>query len=302
MDPRIVFMGTPEFAVESLDALVKSGFNVVGVVTAPDKPAGRGMKLTTSAVKQYAQQHSLHILQPVKLKDPEFLAALKSLNADLQVVVAFRMLPEVVWNMPPLGTINVHASLLPKYRGAAPINWAIINGEKESGVTTFKLSHEIDTGNLLLQQKVTIEEDDDAGALHDKLKVIGAELLVKTVKGLINNEIVEMPQRGDEVSHAPKLFTDTCRIDWNKPAQQIHQLIKGLSPYPAAFTTLNGKNFKIYKSAVSAGEGSGIPGEHDTDHRTYLRFRAADGYVYAKEVQLEGKKKMPIEDFLKGFR
>lgn len=302
MQPRIVFMGTPEFAVASLDALVKAGYNVVGVVTAPDRAAGRGMKLKTSAVKQYALEHSIHILQPEKLKNAEFVAALKELKADLQVVVAFRMLPEVVWNMPQMGTINVHASLLPKYRGAAPINWAVINGEKESGVTTFKLSHEIDTGNILLQHKVPIDPDDDAGTLHDKLRDAGAHLLIDTVHGLVNGELKEQPQEETAVTHAPKIFTSTCRINWNKPSQEIHNLIRGLCPYPAAFTEVNGKIFKIYKSSFVIEAALKYPGEFETDRKTYLRFRTSDGFIYANDVQLEGKKRMQIEEFLKGFR
>jgi methionyl-tRNA formyltransferase len=302
MKPRIVFMGTPEFAVASLDALIKAENNIVGVITAPDKPAGRGMKMNESAVKKYALAHSLNILQPEKLKDAEFLKQLKELNADLQIVVAFRMLPEVVWNMPPMGTINVHASLLPKYRGAAPINWAIINGEKETGVTTFKLTHEIDTGNILLQQKVYIEDDDDAGSLHDKLKDAGAALLVRTIDGLVNNSLAEQPQSGDTVIHAPKLNTETARINWKQPAQKIHNLIRGLSPYPAAFTTMKGKVLKIYKSDFKTVRASVAAGEYETDNKTFLRFAASDGYIYAKNVQAEGKKRMDIEDFLRGFR
>ena len=302
MKPRIVFMGTPEFAVASLDALMMAGHNIVGVITAPDKPAGRGMKMNESAVKKYAVEHSLNILQPEKLKNPEFLAQLQELKADLQVVVAFRMLPEVVWNMPPMGTINVHASLLPKYRGAAPVNWAIINGEKESGVTTFKLTHEIDTGNILLQKKVKINDDDDAGALHDKLKEAGAELLIKTVNGLADNSITGQPQIGDEIIHAPKLNTETATINWNLPSENIHNLVRGLSPYPGAFTLLKNKVFKIYKSGFETGVTSVAPGEYETDNKSYLRFAAIDGYIYAKEVQAEGKKKMNIEEFLRGFR
>src|SRR5688572_19640495 len=274
MKPRIVFMGTPDFAVASLDALIKAGHNIVGVITAPDKPAGRGMKLNESAVKKFALEHSLKILQPEKLKNPDFLKQLKELRADLQVVVAFRMLPEQVWNMPPLGTINVHASLLPKYRGAAPINWAIINGEQQSGVTTFKLTHEIDTGNILLQQKVKIEEDDDAGSLHDKLKYAGAELLVKTVEGIVENKITGQPQPQGATLHAPKLNTETAKINWNLPAEKIHNLIRGLSPYPAAFTELKGKVFKIYQSGFKIITPSVSPGEYETDNKTYLRFAA----------------------------
>jgi methionyl-tRNA formyltransferase len=295
-------MGTPEFAVASLNALVMAGHNIVGVITAPDKPAGRGMKMNESAVKKYAVEHSLNILQPEKLKNPEFLAQLKELKADLQVVVAFRMLPEVVWNMPPMGTINVHASLLPKYRGAAPINWAIINGEKESGVTTFRLTHEIDTGNILLQEKVKINDDDDAGALHDKLKEAGAELLIKTVNGLADNSITAQPQKGDEIIHAPKLNTETAKINWSLPSENIHNLVRGLSPYPGAFTLLKDKVFKIYKSAFKTGPTTVAPGEYETDSKSYLRFAASDGYIYVKEVQAEGKKRMNVEEFLRGFR
>jgi methionyl-tRNA formyltransferase len=302
MKPRIVFMGTPEFAVASLDALVKAGHNIVGVITAPDKPAGRGMKMNESAVKKYAVEHALHILQPEKLKNLEFLSQLKALNADMQVVVAFRMLPEAVWNMPPMGTVNVHASLLPRYRGAAPINWAIINGEKESGVTTFKLTHEIDTGNILLQKKIAIGEEDDAGTLHDKLKDAGAELLVKTVDGLMNNSITEQPQTGDASVHAPKLNAETSRINWNEGGEKIHNLVRGLSPYPGAFTILRGKVFKIYKSEFKAVKPSVPRGDFETDQKSFLRFAAADGYIYAKNVQAEGKKRMDVVEFLRGFR
>ncbi|RYZ20344.1 MAG: methionyl-tRNA formyltransferase, partial [Chitinophagaceae bacterium] len=240
-DLRIVFMGTPEFAVASLHALVMAGCKVVGVITAPDKPAGRGMKLQESAVKKYATEKGLTILQPDKLKNPQFLEELKSLKADLQIVVAFRMLPELVWNMPPMGTVNVHGSLLPQYRGAAPINWAIINGEKETGVTTFKLKHEIDTGDILLQERIAIGENETAGELHDKMKEVGAKVLVETVKGLAEGSLVEHPQLSAlesiafEIKHAPKIFTETCKIDWNKPVADVHNLIRGLSPYPGAF-------------------------------------------------------------------
>ena len=308
MKPRIVFMGTPEFAVASLDALVKNGHNIVGVITAPDKPAGRGMKMNMSAVKKFALDNSLNILQPLKLKDPSFLSQLKERDPHLQVVVAFRMLPEVVWNMPPLGTINVHASLLPAYRGAAPINWAIINGEKETGVTTFKLTHEIDTGNILLQERVKIDDDDNAGSLHDKLKIAGAELLVKSVDGIVNKSIQEKAQgdliagTNNHIPHAPKIFTETCRINWNKTAVEIHNLVRGLSPFPGAFTELQGKVFKIYRTEYKHGRPGSEPGQFDTDHKTFFRFGCADGYVYAKEVQAEGKRRMLIEEFLRGFR
>jgi methionyl-tRNA formyltransferase len=248
---RIVFMGTPEFAVASLDALVNADFNIIAVITAPDKPGGRGMQLQQSAVKKYAVEKGLNILQPEKLKAPEFLDELKSLNADLQIVVAFRMLPEIVWNMPPMGTINLHGSLLPQYRGAAPINWAIINGEKETGVTTFKLKHEIDTGNILLSQKIPIGEDETAGELHDAMKEIGAALLVKTVSKLAEGKSEEINQssvvglQSPELKHAPKIFTETCKIDWNNTTSKIYDLIRGLSPYPAAFTYLDKKILKI---------------------------------------------------------
>jgi methionyl-tRNA formyltransferase len=325
-DLRIVFMGTPEFAVASLDALVKAGCKIVGVVTAPDKPAGRGMKLTESAVKKYAVEHHLKILQPEKLKNPEFLDELKSLKADLQIVVAFRMLPELVWNMPPMGTINVHGSLLPQYRGAAPINWAVINGEKETGVTTFKLKHEIDTGDILLQQSFLIGEDETAGEVHDRMKEIGAALLVKTVEGLAEGTLKERPQSTDHspqlntsaqpstvdrgpstiLKHAPKIFTETCKIDFSKTVEEVHNLIRGLSPFPGAFTELNGKMLKIYlsKKDVFPGQAtlSGQTGEYETDGKTFLKFRCSNGYIHVLELQLEGKKKMTVEDFLRGYR
>ena len=318
---RIVFLGTPEFAVASLNALVTAGLNVIGVVTAPDKLAGRGMKLQESAVKKYAIEKGLKILQPQKLKNPEFLDELKSLQADLQIVVAFRMLPEVVWNMPPMGTVNLHGSLLPQYRGAAPINWAIINGEKETGVTTFKLKHEIDTGDILLQEKISIAEDETAGELHDKMKEIGANLLVKTVKELADGSLKEIPQlaignrqlaieksdslltiHDSNLKHAPKIFTDTCKIDWIKPVDEVFNLIRGLSPYPAAFTELEGKTLKIFRAKKLRSETRTSAGNFETDGKTFLRFACTDGFIYAEEVQLEGKKKLSIEDFLRGYR
>lgn len=300
-------MGTPEFAVAPLDALVKSGFNIVGVITAPDKPAGRGMQLQQSAVKKYALEHGLKVLQPEKLKDPQFLSTLKALQADLQVVVAFRMLPEVVWNMPRLGTINLHASLLPHYRGAAPINWAVINGEKETGLTTFKLQHEIDTGNILLQEKLSIGSDETAGELHDRMKDAGAALIVRTVQGLAAGTLQETPQAAlangnEQLKLAPKIFTETCKIDWNKGVNEIFNLIRGLSPYPAAFTYLDGKLLKIYKAEKLLTATSISPGESETDGKTYLRFAAADGYIIITELQLEGKKRMAVADFLRGYK
>ncbi len=346
---RIVFMGTPEFAVASLDALVKAGCHIVAVITAPDKLAGRGMQLQQSAVKKYAVENNLPVLQPEKLKSPEFLTQLQSLNADLQIVVAFRMLPELVWNMPPMGTINVHGSLLPQYRGAAPINWAVINGEKETGVTTFKLKHEIDTGDILLQESFAIGENETAGEVHDRMKEIGANLLVKTVKGLADGTLVERPQSSmvngqwsmvnSELSikepenldshspltihllppkHAPKIFTGTCKIDFKKTVAEVHNLIRGLSPFPGAFTFLNGKMMKIYKSEPHGRGDLGElnPGEpavkiiqaaeSDTavhsDGKTFLKFACADGFILVKELQLEGKKRMSVEDFLRGYR
>lgn len=296
-------MGTPEFAVASLDALVQAGYTIAGVVTAPDKPAGRGMKPSQSAVKKYAVEKGLHVLQPEKLKNPAFLEELRALKADLQVVVAFRMLPEQVWNMPPLGTINLHGSLLPQYRGAAPINRAIMNGEKETGVTTFKLQHEIDTGGILLQESFPVGDNDTAGEVHDRMKEIGAQVLVKTVAALANGSVTETPQpHSDTLKAAPKIFTDDCKIDWTRTVNDIHNLIRGLSPYPGAFTTMDDKTLKIYRSAKESATISILPGEYLTDKKTYLKFAATDGYIHVLELQLEGKKKMTIEDFLRGYR
>lgn len=299
-------MGTPQFAVASLQALITGGCNIVAVVTAPDKPAGRGQKLAESAVKQYAVAAGIPVLQPVKLKDPEFLEQLRSCQADLQVVVAFRMLPEEVWNMPARGTINLHASLLPQYRGAAPINWVLINGEKESGVTTFFLKHEIDTGDILFTEKVTLSGRETAGELHDRLMNKGAGLLVKTVKGIESGKYNEHPQaqlaEGMELRAAPKIFKEDCLIDWEQPARVIYNRIRGLSPVPTAYTVLNGKTLKIYRSEVIDGNPAVAPGEYVTDGKTYLRFAAADGFVGVSEIQLEGKKRMGIEEFLRGVR
>jgi methionyl-tRNA formyltransferase len=300
---RIVFLGTPDFAVESLKALLQAGYNVVGVVTAPDKRAGRGQKLSESAVKQYAQEQGLPILQPIKLKDPEFIAQLSALKPDLQVVVAFRMLPETVWNLPPQGTVNVHGSLLPKYRGAAPINWAILNGEKETGVSTFKLQHEIDTGDILLQEKMPIGPNETAGELHDRMKVEGAQLLVKTLQELANGTLKASPQQlNSDIKHAPKLFKTDCEIDWNNTSEQIHNQIRGLSPYPTAFTVLGDKTLKIFSAEIEPGKPEIPAGTFSSDHKSYLKFAATDGYLSLKEMQLEGKKKMGIEEFLRGIR
>lgn len=304
---RIIFMGTPEFAVASLDALVKAGCQIVGVITAPDKRAGRGMQLQQTAVKKYAVEHGLRLLQPEKLKNPEFLEELRSLQADLQVVVAFRMLPELVWNMPPMGSLNLHGSLLPQYRGAAPINWAVINGEKETGVTTFKLKHEIDTGDILLQESFPIGEYETAGEVHDRMKEIGADLLVRTVRGLADGSLKKVPQSNiqhltSSIRHAPKIFTETCRIDFHKSVSEVHNLIRGLSPFPGAFTELDGKMLKIYRSEKVLENPVSKTGSYETDGKTFLRFACADGYVNVKELQLEGKKRITTEEFLRGYR
>lgn len=303
---RIVFMGTPEFAVASLAALLNAGNEIVGVVTAPDKPAGRGQTLSESAVKQFAVANNLPVLQPFKLKDPDFLAELKALNADLHIVVAFRMLPEVVWNMPPMGTVNLHGSLLPQYRGAAPINWAIINGETETGVSTFKLKHEIDTGDILLQEKIAIGPAETAGELHDRMKEIGAQLLVKTVNGLKTGKLSTVPQPStfnlQAIKHAPKIFKEDCQIDWNHPAQVVFNHIRGLSPYPTAFTNLNGKTLKVFEAEIENIQPEIEAGNYITDHKNFLKFAAADGFIQLKKIQLEGKKKMDIEEFLRGVR
>lgn len=302
---KIVFMGTPDFAVASLNALLEAGFDIVGVVTAPDKPSGRGQKINESAVKQYAQEKGLKILQPVKLKDPEFVKELSLLEADLQVVVAFRMLPEIVWNMPPKGTINLHGSLLPQYRGAAPINWAIINGERESGVTTFLLKQEIDTGDILFSESVKIEDEDTAGDLHDKLMLIGAELLVKTVKAIESGDYREIPQdkmAEENLKSAPKIFREDCLIDWNQKVRKIHNHIRGLSPYPAAFCHFQEKVLKIYRAEVEEKNHNFPAGSIETDHKTTLKFACLDGFISVKELQLEGKKKMKVDEFLRGVR
>jgi len=304
-DPRIVFMGTPEFAVASLDAIVAAGYNVVGVLTAPDKPAGRGMQLSASAVKKYALDKGLPLLQPDRLKNPGFLEELRGLKADLQIVVAFRMLPEVVWSMPPMGTVNLHGSLLPQYRGAAPINWAVINGEAVTGVTTFRLQHAIDTGNILLRESFPIGEDETAGEVHDRMKVIGANLLVRTIEGLVAGTLVGRPQEDvADLKHAPKIVTETCRIDWNRPAREVHNLIRGLSPFPTAFTTLDDRLLKIYRSEkeMRTPPPSMAPGAYDTDGRTYLRWATPDGYIRVTDLQLEGKKRMGTADFLRGYK
>jgi methionyl-tRNA formyltransferase len=301
----IVFFGTPDFAVASLKALVDAGANILAVVTAPDKPAGRGMLLQQSAVKQYAVAQGLEVLQPEKLKAPEFVDRLRSLKADLHVVVAFRMLPEVVWNMPEQGTINVHGSLLPQYRGAAPINWAIINGETETGVTTFRLKHEIDTGNILQQARIPILPEDNIGTVYEKLMNLGGQLLVQTVKDIAAGNIKEIPQEAvaiSELKHAPKLFKEHMLIDWGKPVAAVNNLMRGLSPYPAAYTVADGKSVKILSAEPRQEQHDQTPGSYETDGKTYLRFAASDGWLYINELQAEGKKRMAVADFLRGYR
>ena len=301
---RIIFMGTPDFAVASLNALIEAGQEVVAVVTAADKPAGRGQKFHASAVKQFAVSKNIPVLQPVNLKDPVFQDELKSYKADLQVVVAFRMLPESVWNMPPKGTINVHASLLPNYRGAAPINHAVINGEKKSGVTTFLLKHEIDTGNILFSTEVKIEEEDTAGDLHDNLMHAGAKLLIKTVNAIQNNEIKPIPQdsiKTGELKHAPKIFKEDCLINWNNNTVEIYNLIRGLSPYPTAFTYLDEKVLKIFKAEKEIVQHEIEPGKYISDGKSHLKFACQDGFIVLKEIQIEGKKRMLVSDFLRGY-
>ena len=298
-------MGTPEFAVASLRALVESGFSVVAVVTSPDKPAGRGLKVKESSVKQYAVQKNISVLQPEKLRDPAFLEQLKTFQADIQVVVAFRMLPEAVWAMPPLGTINLHGSLLPQYRGAAPINRAIMNGESFTGVTTFKLQQEIDTGNILLMEEIPIGPQENAGELHDRMKETGANLVVQTVRGLINGSLEEKPQIAADpasLKTAPKIFAADCEINWNNPVVKINNQIRGLSPFPGAFTLLNARTLKIFRARHEKNVLATEPGKMETDGRSWLRFSASDGYIYVEEMQAEGRKKMPTADFLRGYR
>ncbi len=316
MDPkqlRIVFMGTPEFAVESLKALVENGYNVIAVITAPDKPSGRGLKISQSAIKKYALKKGLPVLQPVKLKNQEFLRELKNLKPDLQIVVAFRMLPEAVWALPPLGTFNLHASILPQYRGAAPLNWAIINGETETGVTTFLLSHEIDTGRILFSEKEPISCNDTVGNLHDRLMVKGARLVLKTVDALASGDISPISQeeylnQTEDLKTAPKLARGTMQIDWTQPAEKIRNLIRGLSPYPAAWTSIS-KNLisksdemKIFKAETEHAVANSTPGTIRSDGKTYLKIACGDGWIDVKELQLSGKKRMKVDEFLRGFK
>ena len=309
-DLRIVFFGTPEFAVESLKRLVEGGYNIVGVVTMPDKPAGRGHRLYQSPVKEYAVEKGLRLLQPVKLKDPDFVEELRSLRADLQIIIAFRMLPEVVWAMPRLGTFNLHASLLPKYRGAAPINWAVINGDTETGVTTFFLKHEIDTGDIIEQRRIPINRDDNVEQVYDRLMMLGADMVLHTVDDIITDRVKPIPQdrlltAGEEPTPAPKIFTDTCRIDWSLPAERVYNLVRGLSPYPSAWTTLrnaDGKalKLKIFVTGQPLEAHNNRPGTLSVDKKR-LYIACVDRMIEIKELQLEGKRRMTADAFLLGY-
>jgi methionyl-tRNA formyltransferase len=314
-DLRIVFMGTPDFAVESLRALVENGYRVVGVVTMPDKPVGRhGSILQGSPVKEYALSKGIPVLQPEKLKDEAFLSELRTLQADIQIVVAFRILPETAWDMPRFGTFNLHASLLPQYRGAAPVNWAIIHGEKQTGVTTFFLTHGIDTGRIIRQRPLPIAETDNAGIIHDKLMVAGAELVLETVDLVMTHEgrIETIPQENlyldiSELLPAPKLFTDTCRINWHQPAKAVYDFIRGLSPYPAAWTAIEmpdgiDQSLKIYETEIVSKTHTLLPGSIISDIKTCLDIAVNDGYIRLLSVQLAGKKRLPIRDFLNGLK
>lgn len=311
-DLKIIYMGTPDFAVEPLKKLVENNYNVIAVVTNPDKPAGRGQKEQESAVKKYAKSKDLNILQPDKFRDEAFLNQLKKLNADLQIVVAFKMLPEIVWNMPGFGTFNLHASLLPQYRGAAPLNWAIINGDKKTGVTTFFLKHKIDTGNVIFQEEIPIHNNDNAGIIHDKLMYKGADLVLKTVDAILNEDFKEINQKdliseGVEIKHAPKIFKNDCKIDWQKDLNSIYNLIRGLSPYPAAWTEMkNIKNetvqLKLFVTEKVDSSHNEIPGEFISDNKTFLKVAVQGGYINILELQQAGKKRMSVTDFLKGFQ
>jgi methionyl-tRNA formyltransferase len=302
---KIIYMGTPDFAVEPLRRLVEAGKNIVAVVTMPDKPAGRGHKIQFSPVKEYALSVNIPLLQPVNLKDPEFVEELRSYQADLQIVVAFRMLPEIVWNMPPLGTFNLHASLLPQYRGAAPINWAVINGETETGITTFFLQHEIDTGNIIMQEKITIAPDDNAGIVHDRLMMLGADLVLQTVNQIESGNVASIPQPDGELKAAPKIFKDTCLINFNTTAESVRNLVRGLAPYPAAWIELtdptgNSTNMKIYEVSKELCTPSHPAGTLICDGKKILKVAVQDGYIHLDQVQLAGKKRMPAADLMRG--
>jgi methionyl-tRNA formyltransferase len=296
-------MGTPDFAVPSLDILIENGYEVVGVITSTDKLGGRGKnKIIESDVKKYAKSKGLHILQPKNLKAPEFLSELKDLEADLQIIVAFRMLPEVVWNMPPIGTFNLHGSLLPKYRGAAPINWAVINGEKETGVTTFFLKHEIDTGDVLFQESLPIGEDETAGELYDRMKILGATVVLKTVKAIEKGNYELQKQDDSLVTKAPKIYHETCQIDFDQPTQKVHDFIRGLSPYPTAWTILDELKLKIFKTTKSIEQHTYKPGTFVTDNKKFLKIATQDGFVIILELQLQGRKHMDVGAFLNGYK
>ena len=300
-DLRIIFMGTPDFAVASLRALVENGWPVVAVVTAPDRKKGRGQTLIPSPVKQYADEKKIPVLQPTNLKDPGFIEELKSFNANLQIVVAFRMLPEVVWAMPSLGTFNLHASLLPDYRGAAPINWAIINGEKQTGVTTFFLKHEIDTGSIIMQESEPIGPEDTVGELYERLMEKGSKLVLKTVEAIANESVIATPQAtSSEIKHAPKIFKETCKIDWTKDNAQIHNFIRGLNPYPAAWTAILNESWKIFAVKPTEINRDSEPGTMLTDHKQHLVVKTGNGWLAITELQMPGKKKMKIGDLLRG--
>ncbi|MBR8704731.1 methionyl-tRNA formyltransferase [Bacteroides pyogenes] len=310
-DLRIVYMGTPDFAVESLRQLVEGGYNVAGVITMPDKPAGRGHKIQYSPVKQYALSQNLPLLQPQNLKDESFIQSLRDWKADLQIVVAFRMLPEVVWNMPRLGTFNLHASLLPQYRGAAPINWAVINGDTETGITTFFLKHEIDTGEVIRQQRVPIADTDNVEVVHDKLMMLGGKLVVETVDDILNDRVKPMPQEemavAGELRPAPKIFKETCRIDWNRPVKKIYDFVRGLSPYPGAWTELispEGETvvLKIFESEKNVEKHGLIPGTIVTDGKKTIKIAVPDGFLSILSLQLPGKKRLKTDELLRGFR
>ncbi len=299
-DLRIIFMGTPEFAVPSLEKLIASSWKVVAVITAPDKPQGRGQKTTMSPVKACALRHHIPVLQPANLKSPDFISELQGYQANLQVVVAFRMLPEVVWSMPAFGTFNLHGSLLPQYRGAAPIQWAIINGEKETGVTTFFLQHDIDTGKIIFQEREPISDDDDAGQVYERLMHKGANLVEKTVAAIASGHCPTVEQSADQLlKHAPKIFRETCEINWDQTTEEIRNFVRGLSPYPAAWTTLQGKTFKIFKVTRNPAILP-LSQPWQTDNKTYLYFRTSDGCLSVEELQTEGKRRMGIKEFFQG--
>lgn len=296
-------MGTPDFAVPSLDILVKNGYDVVGVITATDKYGGRGNKqLIESAVKKYAVANGLKVLQPSNLKSPAFQEELRALQADLQIVVAFRMLPVAVWDMPPLGTMNLHGSLLPKYRGAAPLNWAVINGDKETGATTFFLKHEIDTGDLLFTTKIDIGEEENVGDIHDKLMIKGAELVLKSVKAIESGDYQPFPQDESLVSNAPKIFNETCEINFNQSTQKVHDFIRGLSPYPTAWTMLDDLKLKIYKAERNVEQHDFPIGKFVSDNKNYLKIATEDGFINLLELQLQGRKRMDVKSFLNGYK